>query len=306
MARPESARAGIVIADGASALLDIAGIRMEISCDRPLAAVGLDPAYGRFVSSGQPRLSVECSYVDGPLESPADARRLFDSQGLWTLHEAGGDLVFVLEDLDGGGGPYRIARFDRGFVRGEITSRACGRARVRGPLLPDPFEYPLGEAVTMSLLGLGHGLMVHACGLSIDGDGVLLVGHSGAGKSTIARLAADAAIVLNDDRIIVTMEDGRPRMYGTPWHGDHPGVDPRGAAIRAIFFIEHARAGSVTPIRGAAAAAELIARSFPPVWSAGGMGFSLGLAAELVAAAPCFRMGFTPDRGVLELMRCAV
>jgi len=291
---------------GDSTVLDIAGVRLEISCDRPLADIAFDPAYARFVSGGRPDVRLECSYTDGPLATPSGATGVFDSQGLWTLHRVGDRMVFVLEAPDDGVGPYRIASFDAALTHGEIVSRAGGKAGVVGPLMPDPLEYPLGEAVTVSLLGQGRGIMVHSCGLSVDGRGTLLVGHSGAGKSTIARLAGDDAVLMNDDRIIVRMEDGRPRMYGTPWHGDHPGVDPRGVDLERIIFIERAPAGSVEPIRGISAAAQLFARTFTPVWSADGLDFTLGLAGGITSATPCFRMGFTPDRSVLDLIRCAV
>jgi hypothetical protein len=289
-----------------TAVLRIAGMGIGLRCDRPLAQIDFDPAYARFLDDGVPHVSIRCRYGDTPLAPQADAALVFDSQCLWKLYETGDSALFVLEAPDGGAGPYRIAAFDKRFTRGEITSLPGGRTGTPRTMLPDPLEYPLGEAMTVSLLGQGRGLMVHACGLVDDGRGLLFVGHSGQGKTTLARLLCDDTTPLNDDRIILRMEEGRASMYGTPWHGDHPGVDPRGAPVAGVFFIEHARSNSLTPTSGAAAVAELVSRSFPPLWDASGMDFTLGFAQEVVASTPCFRMGFVPDDGVRELVRCAI
>ena len=291
---------------GDSTVLDISGLRLGVSCDRPLADIAFDPAYGRFVCTGTPHSSIRCTYVDGPLSFPSDAVQIFDSQGLWTLHDSGDSLLFIVEAPEDGVGPYRIASFNPEFTHGEIVSRTCGRTGVCGPLMPDPLEYPLGEAIMVAILARGHGIMVHACGLSLDGRGVLLLGHSGAGKSTIARLVGDEAVVMNDDRIIVSMEGSMPRIYGTPWHGDHPGVDPRGVELTAIVFIEHASEGRIDPVGGAAIAADLVSKSFPTIWDPSGLDHSLGIVCDLITTTPCFRMGFVPDRSVLNLIRCAV
>jgi len=293
------------VAEHTSIFLDLAGIGICLLFDRPLTEVSLDPAYARFSGSRTPEVSINCSFSETPLTVPKNANLVFDSQGLWSLYDHDGDQVFALEAPYLDDGPFRIARFDDSFSRGEITSRPVGKSGICGPLLPDPLEYPLGEAITVNLACRRRGMMIHACGLSLDGEGILLAGHSGAGKSTIARLVGEEAIVLNDDRVIVRIEDGKPRMYGTPWHGDHPGVDPMGIDLAKILFIEHAAAGRVEPRSGVSAAAMLIARSFPPAWSLDKMNRCLDTASEIIEATPCFSLGFTPDESVLDLIRRA-
>ena len=44
---------------------------------------------------------------------------------------------------------------------------------------------------------------IHASGLIFNGAGLLFVGHSGAGKSTMVKLLRDESKILCDDRIIV-------------------------------------------------------------------------------------------------------
>ena len=78
----------------------------------------------------------------------------------------------------------------------------------------NPLEYPLDELLWIHRLSMGEGVEVHGCGvIAPDGRGLLLTGHSGAGKSTSSRLWSqhDGARVLSDDRIILRREQ-RPHM----------------------------------------------------------------------------------------------
>jgi MoaA/NifB/PqqE/SkfB family radical SAM enzyme len=80
---------------------------------------------------------------------------------------------------------------------------------------------------------------LHSCGLIVDGNGLLFIGHSRAGKSTIAKLFGDQAELLCDDRNIVRYwpEQGW-RLYGTWSHGELSTVSPSSAPLKAIFFLE--------------------------------------------------------------------
>lgn len=80
---------------------------------------------------------------------------------------------------------------------------------------------------------------LHSCGLIVDNNGLLFIGHSRAGKSTIAKLFADQAELLCDDRNIVRFwpEQGW-RLYGTWSYGELSTVSPSSAPLKAIFFLE--------------------------------------------------------------------
>jgi hypothetical protein len=146
--------------------------------------------------------------------------------------------------------------------------------------------------------------MVHSCGVDDRGRGYLFAGNSTHGKTTMARLLKDSAVILNDDRIVVRYKDDRFWMYGTPWHGEYTGVSPQGVPIGKIFFLQHSKSNSVEKINGARAASMLLARSFPPLWDSEGMKFTLNFCSELVSAVPCYRLNFKPDESVIDFVRC--
>lgn len=53
--------------------------------------------------------------------------------------------------------------------------------------------------------------LVHATAVALEGQGLLLLGPSGSGKSDLAlRLIGDGAFLISDDQVQIVIEDGRP------------------------------------------------------------------------------------------------
>jgi hypothetical protein len=301
MPEPTATHAGAALREANDSVLTFGGLSLGLHAEVPLPSIGFAPSLEPFRSKapGPVDLEIELRFSP-PREADLDGTlAVFDSDGLWQLRADAERSIFVLRGMDGGR-LYRMASFDHGLTRGTIVSDLAGKLGARGPLLPDPLEYPLGEALTVSLLAAGRGLLVHALGLELDGRGFLLAGHSGAGKSTLARLANGRFRVLNDDRIVVRSADGVPWIHGTPWHGDCSEVSATGAPLTGIWIIEHGTGHRTVPLGGGQATAELLARCFLPLWSAPGMEFTLSFASELVARVPCVHLDFTPDAGALD------
>ena len=103
------------------------------------------------------------------------------------------------------------------------------------------------------------------------------------------------ALVLSDDRTVVRWRDGRPWIYGTPWHGSGRYASPRGAPLRAIFFLRQSSRTRVKILTAPRAGAELFARCFPPIWEAEGVGTVLQTCARLLGAVPAYELGSRAD-----------
>jgi hypothetical protein len=281
--------------------LQIAGISLGVHCE-PDMAIAAEPEMALFqVNERDCEIEVETEWAER-IAIPHQASQ-FESGGLWTAYCDAGEHAVYFATPYWGAQPYKVARFDREFRRGRVQLSR----QVYDPRTPHyPLEYPLDELIMIHRLALGEGLEVHGCGV-VDSDGVgrLFVGHSGAGKSTTARmwLSQPGTRVLSDDRIILRFSDGSVRMHGTPWHGDAGLAAQHSAPVHQILFLHQARRNQVVALERSVAAAELYVRCFVPHYLEQGIALVLELVDRVIAEVPAFRLEFLPDMSAVEAAR---
>ena len=288
---------------GSELRVTIAGITTSIlssEADLTLGATGPLAAFLDPVTT--PDITLDVCW-DVPPELRGE--RLYDSGGVWQLFRDGDRLAFHLHSPRFGDRPYKSASFAPDFTSGTIHLRRHCFDPSR-PLYP--LEYPLDELLVTNWLALGRGVEVHACAV-VDGGGAgyLFVGHSGAGKTTMARQWCEepGVTVLSDDRVVLRRDAGRIWMHGTPWHGDEPLASHGSAPLARTFFLRHASRNQVDAVSGADAVAGLFACSFPPPFSAAAIDFTLSFLTDVAQAAPVFELGFVPDRHIRDFIRVA-
>ena len=259
----------------------------------------LDPALSDFaVAPESCDVNMRVSLTDlleVPLSTP-----LFESGGLWSLFEEPDGYRFSFKRPFPGETPYKAARFDREFKTGHLL---LSRQYFEEGIATYPLEYPLDEVLMIHRLARGEGVEVHAVGIVDEtGRGNLFLGHSGAGKSTSARLWQSRAGVhiLSDDRIILRVRDGKICMFGTPWHGDAGIASPDSAPLDEIYFLEHAQSNEIVSLRAGLAAAELFTRCFVPHHCAEGLQFALSFVERVTREIPCNVFRFVPDESAVE------
>jgi hypothetical protein len=227
---------------------------------------------------------------------------VFDSRGLWKLFRNSAGFCFRLTSGFIGELPYKQVIVAPDFKSGRIE---MSREYFPSDQPLNPLEYPLDELLWIHRLSIGEGVEVHGCGvIAPDGRGLLLTGHSGAGKSTSSRLWSrhSGARVLSDDRIILRREHGRIWMYGTPWHGDAGIAEADRWPLDGIFVLAHGRKNAVRPLSRTAASAELYARSFVPHHSPRAVAFILEFFSKVTACVPCSVFSFVPDSTAVEAL----
>ncbi|MGD8524168.1 MAG: hypothetical protein PVF56_23660, partial [Desulfobacterales bacterium] len=221
-------------------------------------------------------------------------QKLFESLHIWSLYSSNGTrIIKIYEEMPG---------LERILVIPSELNTADLYFPFRTDTAVDPFSGPTMELLMINYLAQGRGVIIHCCGIEKDGEGILFIGESGAGKSTMANLwNADGGIeILSDDRVIVRKRGEDFRMYGTPWHGEAQFVSPRGVKLKKMFFLRHAGQNEVHPLSGAESVQQLLKCSFPPFWDATGMNFTLDLFTDLATVVPCYGLGFKPDRSAID------
>jgi len=247
-------------------ILDIAGLRLALRCPQTKLIRGLFARYHRFHS----HLEAEVQVV-----GQRHALALSDQE----LRFDNGVLRFTAPGYDG------------------AVDVKRGRAWLHLPPdnPADDIEYFL--RLCTALLAFERGaLLFHAAGLVRRGRGYLFFGHSGSGKTTVARLSPDAE-VLNDDLVLLRRERGEWHAYSTPfWNPTQ--MRPANVAkapLRALFRLVQDTKVHLEPLPKAKALAELIAST--PVIPADPQRLPRLLAfhQRLLADVPIYDLHFLPD-----------
>lgn len=233
--------------------------------------------------------------------TPSSSTPFFDSGALWKIFDEASAFNFEFRT-----GPtlYKRMRAKKDFRAAHVTLQ---RELLLRSWKVSPLEYPTDELlITNFLAHHALGVEVHGCGLiDVEGGAHLFLGHSGAGKSTTARLwdSLRAAEILSDDRIILRAHNGELWMYGTPWHGEGQFASPRKARLDRIFVLQHGTGNRFIPLAKSRALGELFARCFPPFHSAEGLERTVEFLSRALAIVPCYQFQFTPDSRAVEAVK---
>jgi hypothetical protein len=220
---------------------------------------------------------------------------------VWRLYQDEDGYQFDFSTPFFGDSPYKRLMIDAEFRQGHLQLRDACFSSADG--LAAPLDYPLDEVLITHRLARESAIELHSCGVvGPDGASNLFVGHSGAGKSTTARLWAsqDGVEILSDDRIIVRREASEILMYGTPWHGEAAFALAASAPLRRILVLEQGLGNVLTRLSPSQAVGELFARSFVPFHRHEYVDSALKFLQDVAASVPCYRYTFEPNQSAVE------
>lgn len=191
--------------------------------------------------------------------------------------------------------------FERGDFRAEWDPTAR-RGRIQQRPNPYSMDSVLRIVHTLVLAGQG-GFLVHAASAVRNGKAFLFAGVSGAGKTTISRLAPPDAAVLTDEISYIRPEGDGYRAYGTPFAGELARVGENvSAPLQTLFLLAQGPANKIEAVDKAVAARELLTnilffaedpQTVIPVFQS---------ACDFVGRVAVKRLTFVPDSSVWEMI----
>jgi len=272
----------------------IGDITISIERDFQLNSLEIPAAYRPFIRKGRGHITLRL-HKKAPV--PTAGEKMFESPPIWSLYRDNGTSSLKIFE--------HMPEYGRTLVLPSNAENADLYFHDPAGANSDPFYGPTLELLMLNFLARGRGIIIHGCGIKQGDRGVLFVGESGAGKTTMARIWDQESDVelLSDDRTIVRVKEGQFWMYGTPWHGEGKFGSPGSVKLDQIFFIEHGKENSILENNNASSVTQFLKCSFPPLWDVPGMEYSMDVFSDLAATVPCRRLSFKPDADVIEFIK---
>jgi hypothetical protein len=274
--------------------IEIAGVSIAIESEAGLDHWDIDTAYQPFVSIREADIRLRMLRGNPAI---SDSAAVFDSSPIWTLHRQGEASAFKI--FDHLNEQKRILVLDSGTRAAKLYFPNADGDFV------NPFYGPTLELLVIKYLARERGIIMHACGIDDGGRGMLFVGESGAGKSTMSNLwrRQNGAEIYSDDRIILRKKDGEYCMHGTPWHGETRFGSSCHTKLEHIFLLQHDNNNAVRKLNRADTVVEFLKASFPPFWDSHGVTFAMALMSDLAGAVPCEALSFKPDASIIDFIK---
>lgn len=197
------------------------------------------------------------------------------------------------------GGEWRIERGDFRAGWNPQTGTGCVRQNA------NPYSLDSVLRIVHSLiLAERGGFLLHAASGIGDGQAYLFPGVSGAGKTTITRLAPPDVTLLSDEISYVRPGAAGYEAFGTPFAGElaKAGENSR-AAIGALFFLEKGLENRVEELPAAEAVRRLMRNILFFAEDPNLVEQLLASACNFVSQVPIRRLTFYPDFRVWDEVR---
>jgi len=255
--------------------VEIGGIPIALATsDDPFRDL-LRQRYDGFLSASQPEFELDFDLTQTGRVSDDDVR----------VRREGTDWLIARGDFD--------ARWDPRTGRGSVRQNS------------NPYSLDSVLRILHSLiLAERGGFLLHAASAICDGRAYLFSGVSGAGKTTMTRLAPADVTLLTDEISYVRASASGYAAYGTPFAGELARAGENCTApIGALFFLEQGAENRVDELPSAEAVRRLMRNILFFAEDQGLVEKLLSTACDFVVRVPIRRLTFYPDARVWDVVR---
>ena len=151
--------------------------------------------------------------------------------------------------------------------------------------------------------------LFHGSAVAVDGQTYLFTAKSGTGKSTHTRLwrklLGERAVMVNDDKPLIRVNDGSVTIFGTPYNGKHRLGTNIALPLKAVCILERSQENYICRITKSEAYTMLLRQSYRPSDSSA-LAKTLLLIDKMADNVALWRLGCNMDISAAKLDRKSV
>jgi len=223
----------------------------------------------------------------------------------WAVYRKGKSWIYLgISPIDGDQHIYQVAVFNDDHTHLHVYHDAAAAQTWREGKATSLTMFPSDQIMLARVLADRKGCYLHSGGVVLNGRGLLFVGHSEAGKSTVMKMFEGVGEVLCDDRNIVRREPGGGfRVYGTWSHGEVPIVSAADSPLAALLFLRKSKENRIDLLSDRAAVRhELLGTIIKPLVTADWWEKSLDTIEHITREVPCYEMRFDRSGAIVPLV----
>ena len=214
----------------------IADITVQVDSDLPITENTFHPKFKHFQTDGpgEDNVSIRHHFELPDLDGKSLGEEVY-RKAPWAIYKNKNSWIYTgISPTKGDESLHRVALFNSDHTEATIYNDR-EETFLKGDL-HSLTMFPSDQILIANILAQRNGCYIHSCGINFHNKGLLFVGHSEAGKSTICRKLQGKAEVLCDDRIIVRKKTDGYKIYGTWSHGDFPEVSGNCVPLKRDFL----------------------------------------------------------------------
>ena len=177
---------------------------------------------------------------------------------MWRAFASDGEPEFVIETT--------AADIEEEKARARISAAREGRTELYST--DAQFEALAVYRLVSEKLTEYDTLLFHGSAIALDGEAYIFTAPSGTGKSTHTALwreyFGERAVMINDDKPLITVTSEGVRVYGTPYNGKHRLGVNSSAPLRALCLLERGETNEIERVGFTEAYGTIVQQTFRP------------------------------------------